>query len=71
MQGQTYIWQGQSVEEAWKSWVSNATTRNIMSLPLLICGGTWLEKNSSIFHNKAIPLEVIAAQCLSILAHFP
>jgi len=59
------------VEEAWKSWVSDASSSNIKALPLLVCWDTWLAKNSVIFHNKGIPSEMIVAQCLSILAHFP
>jgi hypothetical protein len=31
----------------------------------------WLAKNSLIFRDKLILLEVIVVQCLSFLAHFP
>jgi hypothetical protein len=68
--GQGFSCQEHMVEEAWKSWVTDATTSNIRALPLLICWGTWLARNSSIFHDKP-NLEVIATQYLSILSHFP
>jgi hypothetical protein len=64
-------WQGQTIEEAWKQWLQDPKNNNIKSLPLLINWGVWLSRNSSIFKEKSSIPELIAAQSLSILSHFP
>jgi hypothetical protein len=69
--GRVLNWNGHQVEDAWKSWCSTPSNNNIKALPSLVCWGTWLARNSTIFRNKDIPFEVIAAQCIGILAHFP
>jgi len=59
------------MEQAWNSWLQVPTHKKIKSLPLLIYWGIWLERNYVIFKNKYYVTKLIAAQSLSILAHFP
>jgi hypothetical protein len=42
------IWQGQSMEDAWRTWVSNPQTYNIKTLIPLKLG-----KNVTMFHDKS------------------
>jgi hypothetical protein len=49
MMGQFISWKGKMVEEAQKYWTSTATNNDIIALPLLVCWGTWLARNSTIF----------------------
>jgi ribonuclease HI len=65
------IWNGDSLELAWKNWTCDPRNKEIKSLPLLISWGIWLARNARIFKEKASIPEVIVAQSLSILSHFP
>jgi hypothetical protein len=64
-------WKGPNIEEAWREWSSNPQNHNIKALPLLINWGVWLARNSTIFNEKPSIPELIVAQSLSILSHFP
>jgi hypothetical protein len=59
------------MEEAWKTWSIKTTNQNIKALPLLIIWGAWLARNASIFQDRNSILDIIVAQGLSILSHFP
>jgi hypothetical protein len=68
---QTFTRDGNYLESTWKAWIQDPSLKQIKALPLLICWGIWLARNAEIFKDKAIILEVIAAQSLDILSHFP
>jgi ribonuclease HI len=65
------VWRGPSLEQAWKDWLQVPKFKKIKALPLLVSWGIWLARNSTIFKDKASIPEIIAAQGLSILSHFP
>jgi hypothetical protein len=64
-------WLGPSIEEAWRTWVQDHIFKNIKALPLIILWGIWIARNASIFKDKASLPDIIVAQSLTILAHFP
>jgi ribonuclease HI len=64
-------WAGPSIEQAWKDWCADSSYRRVKSLPLIVAWGVWLARNSSIFKDKTPTPDIIAAQALSILSHFP
>jgi hypothetical protein len=68
---QDCVWEGISIEEAWRSWLQNRDYRKIKALPLLIGLGAWLARNAAIFKDRPSLLEILAVQALSILSHFP
>jgi hypothetical protein len=65
------IWNGDTLEMAWKNWSRDPRNKEIKALPLLISWGIWLARNAEIFKEKSSIPEVIVAQSLSILSHFP
>jgi hypothetical protein len=44
--GQACVWLGQSIEEAWRTWVTNPSNNIIKALPLIINWGAWLARNA-------------------------
>jgi hypothetical protein len=69
--GKACRWQGESVEEAWKDWLSSPINRSIKALPLILNWGIWLARNATVFKDKPSLPELLVAQGLNILAHFP
>lgn len=65
-QGQDCIWQGPSIENAWRGWVSNAWNHSRKALLLILSWGARLARNTSIFLDKPTIPEIIAAQGFSI-----
>jgi len=64
-------WDGSSLEQAWKTWVSNPVYKESISLPLIAIWGTWLARNSSIFKDKEVSPELTAVKSINIFAAFP
>lgn len=65
-------WRGDSAESSWKDWLSVASNKFIKSSSSHCqWGNIWLSRNSSIFQDKKLSSEIIAAQGINILAHFP
>ena len=58
MLGANKIWGGRSIVEAWKAWVDNQTEKDLTVLPLLVCWGIWLARNTTIFEDKVMLLEI-------------
>jgi len=69
--GINFKWDGQSLDQAWSNWITNPSFKKFKSLPLIVIWGLWLARNNSIFSDKAIPPEMTAANCISILAAYP
>jgi hypothetical protein len=59
------------MEHAWKDCLQVLANRRIKALPLIICWGAWLARNSTIFNDRPSIPEIVLAQGLSILSHFP
>jgi ribonuclease HI len=59
------------LEQAWKDWLQVSVHKKIKALPLIVCWGIWLARNSVIFKDKPTLPDLIASQGLSILSHFP
>jgi len=68
--GILFRWEGSSLEEAWKSWISYPAYHETCSLPILVIWGIWLARNSSIFRDKEISPEVTAVKSISIFTAF-
>jgi ribonuclease HI len=64
-------WEGDSVEEAWKAWLSIPTLKGIKVMPLILIWGIWLARNVAIFKEKMSLPELVVAQGINILTHFP
>ena len=60
-------WNGKMLESTWKSWLLEASHKNLKSLPLIISWGVWLTRNRAIFHEKYMVAKLVAAKSLSIL----
>lgn len=69
--GFSFNWLGPSIEEAWRTWVQDHIFKNIKALPIIILWGVWIARNVVIFKDKASLPDIIDAQNLAILAHFP
>jgi len=68
--GIQFRWDGTTLEEAWKTWISFPAYQESISLPLLVIWGIWLARNSSIFKDKEVSPEVIAVKSISIFTAF-
>ena len=64
-------WNGQTLDSTWKSWLLEVSHKTLKALPLLINWGVSLARNRAIFQEKATVTDLVAAQSLSILEHFP
>jgi hypothetical protein len=64
-------WNGPTLESTWENWLQDASHKNLKALPLIISWGVWLARNLAIFQEKASVAELVVAQSLSILEHFP
>jgi len=64
-------WDGPSLEQSWKNWISNPNTKGKLSLPLIVNWGIWLARNAAIFTEKLSTPEVTAAKCISIMTAYP
>lgn len=65
------IWQGETVNVVFHSWVSNSNNRNFKALPLIILWDVWIARNKFIFQETPSCPEVIAVNSLSILSFYP
>lgn len=62
------VWDGESLEEAWKQWwdiIQNIMLRNI---PPLLCWGVWLARNKSILRDNASSSSHIATYIVAIFS---
>jgi hypothetical protein len=66
------LWEGGSLEEAFRTWCNKKETSKIRALPLNIVWGVWLAKNLKLFEDKeTLPLKCVVQghkylKCLSI-----
>jgi len=68
---QVVVWDRAFVEKAWQSWFQASVYESIKSLPLIVCWGIWLACNKVIFQASPSLPEIISAQGVLILFHFP
>jgi hypothetical protein len=65
------LWEGGSLEEAFKTWCNRKETSKIRALPLNIVWGVWLARNLKLFEDKeTLPLKCVV-QSLNILNAYP
>jgi hypothetical protein len=65
------FWEGEDIEEAFRSWYAKKDTKKIISLPLNIAWGVWLAMNLKLFEGKeTLPLKCVV-QALNILNAYP
>jgi len=68
--GIQFRWDGTTLEEAWKAWISHSAYQGTISLPLIVIWGVWIARNSFIFKDKEVPPEIIAVKSISISSAF-
>jgi hypothetical protein len=62
------MWEGDSIEPDFKSWICNPTVKDIKALPIIAAWGIWLAQNHALFNN-VIPSPIrCALQSLAILS---
>lgn len=71
MEGQIGACGGLSIEHAWKQWFSFPSSHTFKVFPLIICWGIWISRNHSIFFNESSSPQLVAAELMTILYHFP
>jgi hypothetical protein len=65
------LWEGESIEEDFRTWCSKKETFKIRALPLNIAWGVWLARNLKLFEDKeTLPLKC-AVQAINILNAYP
>jgi hypothetical protein len=71
MIGLRNAWEGEDIEEAFRSWYAKKDTKKIKALPLNIAWGVWLARNLKLFEGKeTLPLKCVV-QALNILNAYP
>jgi hypothetical protein len=60
-------WGRESAKVYFRLWCENLQAKPYKALPLINAWGIWLVRNSSLFKDKFIYIQICAAQSISIL----
>ena len=63
-------WHGHTVLEAFQNWWDAHHTPALRATPCIFAWGIWITRNKVIFQDCRIPLDIVAAQIVSIVQHF-
>lgn len=68
--GKHFGWEGETVELALGRWMADRSLKSFNSLPAVVSWGIWIYRNRSIFENKVVTPQLVAANSVAIANHF-
>ena len=68
--GFTIGWQGETVIEAFHHWWSEQNIISFRATPCILAWGIWISRNKSVFQERRVSIDVVAAQIASTVLHF-
>ena len=54
------------MELAWGSWMANRSLKSYISLPVVVSWGIWIYRNRSIFEDRVVSPQLVAANSVAI-----